>query len=473
MEPTQPSTAESSPKGGFLQAAWASVRGTREDYTSDSLTRAITLLAIPMMLELFMESTFGLVDIYFVGKLGADAVATVGLSASLVVVVFAVALGLSMGATAMVARRIGEHDGEGASKAAGQAILAAVALSIPPAVFGAVMAPSLLGWMGASPAVIAGSSYLSVLFAGSSTIFLIFLNNAIFRGAGDAVVAMRALWLANGINIILDPCLIFGWGPFPEMGLVGAAVATTIARGIGVAYQFSVLLRGRQRVGMKALHMRLNLPVMRTLMRISVSGIIQFFVATASWMGVMRIMALFGSVTLAGYTIALRLVLFSILVSWGLSNAASTLVGQSLGAGKPERAERAVWLAGVYNTIFLASASAVFWLLTEPLVGSFTSDAAVLSVGVESLRYLSAGQVFSAYSMVFAAGFNGAGDTDTPTFINLFCYWVWQLPLAYTLSQYVGMGATGVYIAVACTGAAWTLVGLVLFRRGHWKTRAV
>ena len=473
MEPTQPSTAESSPKGGFLRVAWASVRGTREDYTSGSLSRAITLLAIPMMLELFMESTFGLVDIYFVGKLGADAVATVGLSSSLVVVVFAVALGLSMGATAMVARRIGEHDREGASKAAGQAILAAVALSIPPAVFGAVMAPSLLGWMGASPAVIAGSSYLSVLFGGSSTIFLIFLNNAIFRGAGDAVVAMRALWLANGINIILDPCLIFGWGPFPEMGLVGAAVATTIARGIGVAYQFIVLFRGRQRVGMKALHLRINPPVMRTIMRISVSGIIQFFVATASWMGVMRIMALFGSVTLAGYTIALRLVLFSILVSWGLSNAASTLVGQSLGAGNPERAERAVWLAGFYNTIFLASASTVFWLLTEPLVGSFTSDAAVLSVGVESLRYLSAGQVFSAYSMVFAAGFNGAGDTDTPTFINLFCYWVWQLPLAYTLSQYVGMGATGVYIAVACTGAAWTLVGLVLFRRGHWKTRAV
>ena len=473
MESTPSTTAEPSPAGTFLRAVWASVRGTREDYTSGSLTRAITLLAIPMMLELFMESTFGLVDIYFVGKLGADAVATVGLSASLVIVVFAVALGLSMGATAMVARRIGEHDGEGASAAAGQAVLAAVALSIPPAAFGAVMAPSLLGWMGASPAVVGGSAYLSVLFGGSSTIFLIFLNNAIFRGAGDAVIAMRALWLANGINIILDPCLIFGWGPFPEMGLVGAAVATTIARGLGVAYQFSVLFRGRERVGMEPRHLRLNPPVMRTLMRISVSGMVQFFVATASWMGVMRIMALFGSVTLAGYTIALRLVLFSILVSWGLSNAASTLVGQSLGAGKPERAEQAVWLTGLYNAIFLASTSTIFWLLTEPLVGSFTADAAVLGVGVESLRYLSAGQVFSAYAMVFAAAFNGAGDTDTPTFINLFCYWVWQLPLAYTLSQFAGMGATGVYIAVACTGAAWTLVGLVVFRRGSWKKRVV
>ena len=473
MEPTSSITAEAAPAGGFLRAAWASVRGTREDYTSGSLSRAITLLAIPMMLELFMESTFGLVDMYFVGKLGADAVATVGLSASLVVVVFAVALGLSMGATAMVARRIGEKDPEGASAAAGQAVLAAFVLSVPPAIFGFVMARDMLGWMGASPGVVAGAPFLSVLFGGSSTIFLIFLNNAIFRGAGDAVIAMRALWFANAINIVLDPCLIFGWGPFPEMGLVGAAIATTIARGLGVTYQFVVLFRGRQRVGIEPRHLRFNPPVMRKLMRISVTGMVQFFVATASWMGVMRIMALFGSATLAGYTIALRLVLFSILVSWGLSNAAATLVGQSLGAGKPERAERAVWLAGIYNTILLTSASTLFWLLTEPLVGSFTTNPEVLSVGVESLRYLSAGQIFGAYSMVLAAAFNGAGDTDTPTFINLFCYWVWQLPLAYTLSQLVGMGATGVYIAVAGTGAAWTTIGVFRFRQGHWKRRAV
>ena len=473
MEPTSSTSAEAAPAGGFLRAAWASVRGTREDYTSGSLSRAITLLAIPMMLELFMESTFGLVDIYFVGKLGADAVATVGLSASLVVVVFAVALGLSMGVTAMVARRIGEKDTEGASAAAGQAVLAAIVLSVPPAIFGFVMARDMLVWMGASPGVVAGAPFLSVLFGGSSTIFLIFLNNAIFRGAGDAVIAMRALWFANAINIVLDPCLIFGWGPFPEMGLVGAAIATTIARGLGVTYQFVVLFRGRQRVGIEPRHLRFNPPVMRKLMRISVTGMVQFFVATASWMGVMRIMALFGSVTLAGYTIALRLVLFSILVSWGLSNAAATLVGQSLGAGKPERAERAVWLAGIYNTIFLTSASTLFWLLTEPLVASFTTNPEVLSVGVESLRYLSAGQIFAAYGMVLAAAFNGAGDTDTPTFINLFCYWVWQLPLAYTLSQVVGMGATGVYIAVAGTGATWTTIGVFRFRQGHWKTRAV
>ena len=470
MEPTSPAASEDSRNKSFLGAVWTSVRGTREDYTSGSLTRAITLLAVPMMLELFMESTFGIVDIYFVSKLGADAVATVGLSASLVIVVFAVALGLSMGVTAMVARRIGEQDREGSSRVAGQAVLAAFALSIPSAAFGAVMAPQILEWMGASSSVVAGSSYLSVLFGGSSTIFLIFLNNAIFRGAGDAVIAMRALWLANGINIFLDPILIFGWGPFPALGLVGASIATTIARALGVGYQFMVLFQGRHRVTIKARHLWLNPPAMRTLMRISISGIVQFFVATASWMGVMRIMALFGSVTLAGYTIALRLVLFPILVSWGLSNAASTLVGQSLGAKKLARAERAVWLAGSYNTIFLVCTSTLFWILAEPLVGLFTVDAAVLSVGVESVRYLSAGQVLSAYSMVFAAGFNGAGDTNTPMFINIFCYWVWQLPLAYTLSQFMGMGATGVYIAVACTGAAWTLIGVVLFRQGHWKT---
>jgi putative MATE family efflux protein len=458
---------------GFLRDAWAAIKGTREDYTSGSLSRAITLLAIPMMLELVMESTFGLVDIYFVGKLGPNAVATVGLSASVLVILFAIALGLSMGATALVARRIGEGDPEGAGRAAGQAILAGIFFSVPPALAGVAFAPQLLGWMGAEPEVLAGSSYLAMLLAGSITIFLIFLNNAIFRGAGDAAIAMRALWLANIINMILDPCLIFGWGPFPELGLMGAAVATTIGRGIGVGYQFWVLLGGKHRVAVTPRQLRLNLPVMKGLLRVSVSGIAQFFVATASWLGVMRIIALFGSITLAGYTIALRLIMFSILISWGLANAASTLVGQSLGAGKPERAEQAVWLAGFYNTIFLTSVTVVFWLFAEPFIGFFTQDAQVISVGVEALRILSAGQIFAAYSMVTAAAFNGSGDTDTPTLINIFCYWVWQLPLAYTLARVLDFGATGVYVAVALTGITWTIIGITLFRRGRWKTRVV
>lgn len=458
---------------GFLRDAWLAVKGTREDYTSGSLSRAITLLAIPMMLELVMESTFGLVDIYFVGKLGADAVATVGLSASVLVILFAVALGLSMGATALVARRIGEGDPEGAGLSAVQAIFAGVFFSVPLALAGIPLAPQLLAWMGGSPEVVAGSSYLAMLLAGSITIFLIFLNNAIFRGAGDAAIAMRALWLANIINMILDPCLIFGWGPFPEMGLLGAAVATTIGRGIGVVYQIWVLLDGKHRVVVKPHQLRLDLSVMKRLLRVSVSGIAQFFVATASWLGVMRIIALFGSTTLAGYTIALRLIMFSILISWGLANAASTLVGQSLGAGKPERAEQAVWLAGFYNTIFLSSVTVLFWLCAEPFIAFFAQDVEVIGVGVEALRILSAGQIFAAYSMVTAAAFNGSGDTDTPTFINLFCYWVWQLPLAYTLSQLLGYGATGVYFAVAVTGITWTIIGITLFRRGRWKTRVV
>ena len=457
----------------FLHDAWAAVKGTREDYTSGSLSRAITLLAIPMMLELVMESTFGLVDIYFVGKLGSDAVATVGLSASVLVILFAIALGLSMGATALVARRIGEGDPEGAGRAAVQAILAGVLFSMPLALACVPLAPQLLTWMGAAPEVAAGWPYLAMLLGGSITIFLIFLNNAIFRGAGDAAIAMRALWLANIINMILDPCLIFGWGPFPELGLLGAAVATTIGRGIGVAYQIGVLLGGKHRVAVKPDQLRLDLPVMKRLLRVSVSGIAQFFVATASWLGIMRIIALFGSMTLAGYTIALRLIMFSILISWGLANAASTLVGQSLGAGKPERAERAVWLAGFYNTIFLSSVTVLFWMFAEPFIAFFTQDPAVIRVGVEALRILSAGQIFAAYSMVTAAAFNGAGDTDTPTLINLVCYWLWQLPLAYTLAHVLDLGPTGVYLAVALTAVTWTIIGVTLFRRGRWKTRVV
>ncbi len=469
------STQTLAPAGSraFLHDAWAAVKGTREDYTSGSLSRAITLLAIPMMLELLMESTFGLVDIYFVGKLGSDAVATVGLSASVLVILFAIALGLSMGATALVARRIGEGDPEGAGRAAVQAILAGVLFSMPLALAGVLLAPRLLTWMGAAPEVAAGWPYLAMLLGGSITIFLIFLNNAIFRGAGDAAIAMRALWLANIINMILDPCLIFGWGPFPELGLLGAAVATTIGRGIGVAYQFGVLLGGKHRVAVKPDQLRLDLPVMKRLLRVSASGIAQFFVATASWLGIMRIIALFGSMTLAGYTIALRLIMFSILISWGLANAASTLVGQSLGAGKPERAERAVWLAGFYNTIFLSSVTVLFWMFAEPFIAFFTQDPAVIRVGVEALRILSAGQIFAAYSMVTAAAFNGAGDTDTPTFINLVCYWLWQLPLAYTLAHVLDLGPTGVYVAVALTAVTWTIIGVTLFRRGRWKTRMV
>ena len=373
----------------------------------------------------------------------------------------------------MVSRRIGEGDPEGAGLAAGQSVLAGVLISIPVSLGGALLAPRLLALMGGSPAVVAGWTYPAVLFGGSVTIFLLFLNNAIFRGAGDAVIAMRALALANLLNCILDPCLIFGWGPFPEWGLMGAAVATTIGRGTGVVYQFVVLLRGELRVRVRREHFAVNAPVMKRLLRISLTGIIQYSVATASWIGVARIVAVFGSLALAGYTIATRLILASILVSWGLSQAAATLVGQCLGARKPDRAERAVWLAGFCNIAFLTAVSIVFWVLAELLIGFFTADRAVALIGVEALRFFSLGQVFAAYGMVFTSAFNGAGDTDTPTYINFICYWMFELPVAYALAHVAGWGPTGVYVAVAGSSVIWAGIGFLWFRRGAWKARTV
>jgi putative MATE family efflux protein len=460
-------------RAGLRHMVWDSIKGTREDYTSGELSRAVVLLAVPMVLELIMESTFGLVDLYFVGRLGPDAVAAVGLTESLIILVFGVAMGLSMGTTAMVARRIGEGDKEGACVAAGQAVLTAVLIAAPIGIVGVLLAPRLLGWMGATPAVAQGWPYTAMLFGGSATIFLLFLNNAIFRGAGDAAIAMRALWFSNLINMVLDPCLIFGWGPFPELGLMGAAVATTIGRGAGVAFQFWMLAShdGRVRIGRR--HLRPEWSVMKRLWRVSISGMVQFLVATANWLGIMRIVALFGAPTLAAYTIALRLIHFAILPSWGMSNAAATLVGQNLGAGKPDRAERAVWLTGRYNFLFLCGISLVFWAFAESLIGAFISDPEVIPIGVEVLRILSVAQVTAAYTMVIAQAFNGAGDTDTPTIINLIVYWLWQLPLAYTLARPLGFGAPGVFTAVLIAGITWAVTGVVLFRRGRWKEKKI
>ena len=369
------------------QSLWRAVpdaiRGSREDYTRIPLPRAIVLLAIPMMLELVMESTFGLVDIYFVGKLGPPAIAAVGLTGSVIIMVFAIVMGLSMGTTATVARRIGEGDPEAAGLAAWQAILAGVMGSAPVSLAGYLLAPALLRWMGASPEIEAGYQYTAVLFAGSVTIFLLFLNNAIFRGSGDAVTAMRALWLANLLNIVLDPLLIFGIGPFPELGLMGAALATTLGRGLGVVYQLAVLFGGRGKVSISRASMRWDGPVFWSLLRISITGMVQFFIATAAWLGLTRIIALFGGTVLAGYTLALRLIHVAILPSWGVSNATATLVGQNLGAMRPERAERAVISTGFVNFAMLSVISLAFWQFAEPLVKVFTADAEVVSNGVQ------------------------------------------------------------------------------------------
>ncbi len=463
--------------GAAFRPLWRAIpdaiRGSKEDYTKAPLSRAILLLAVPMMLELLMESTFGLVDIYFVGKLGSAAVAAIGLTGSLIIVVFALIMGLSMGTAAMVSRRMGERRPEAAAVAAWQAILAGVLASVPVSVLGALFSRRLLGLMGGTEAVVAGYGYTAVLFAGSVTIFLIFLNNAIFRGAGDAAVAMRALWLANLVNIVLDPLLIFGIGPFPRLGLVGAALATTIGRGLGVVYQLVVLFRGTSRVAITRASIRWDGQVFRRLLRVSATGMLQFFVATAAWLGVMRIIALFGPLVLAGYTISLRLIHFAILPSWGVSNAAATLVGQNLGAGHPERAEEAVLKTGFANFAMLAVIAVVFWNFADPLVGVFTTDAEVAARGVESLKILSSGYVFAGFSMVFGQAFNGAGDTATPTWINLFCYWFWQIPLAYWLAKPAGVGVMGAYWALVISGATWMVVGYVMFRRGKWKEHSI
>ncbi len=466
-------SSEAQPSPSLWSAVKASLSGHGEDYTQLPLERAILLLAVPMGLELMMESTFGLVDIFFVSKLGPAAVATVGVTGSLIILVFAIAMGLSIAATAVVARRVGEGDREGAATAAAQAIGAGIAFSIPVSLAGWALAPRLLQWMGGSPEVVAGQSYTAILFGGSATIFLIFLNNAIFRGAGDAAIAMRSLWFANLLNMVLDPCLIFGWGPFPELGLAGAAVATTIGRGAGVAFQFWALASGGRRVHIERRHLRWERAILGNLMRIAGTGMLQFFVATASWLGIMRIVAMFGDVTLAGYTIALRLIHFAILPSWGMSNAASTMVGQNLGAGKPERAERAVWISGRYNLYVLGSLAVAFWILARPMSAIFTDVPGALEASALTLRVSSLAYCFAAYSMVFSQAFNGAGDADTPTKINFAVGWCLQIPLAYGLSHALGWGLQGVLVAITVSMATWAAVGALVFQRGHWKTRKV
>ena len=450
------------------------VGGSTQDFTEGPIGRAIVLLSVPMILEMVMESLFGIVNVFYVARLGAEAIATVGLTESMLTIIFGIAIGLSMATTATVARRTGEKDPEGAAVAAVQSIIIGVLISLPVAVVGILYAPALLRLMGAEAGVVGtGSSYAAIILGGNVCIMLLFLINAIFRGAGDAATAMRSLWLANIVNIILDPCFIFGLGPFPELGVTGSAIATTIGRGTGVAFQLWVLLSGRSRIEVSRKHLRLDLPVLLKLMRISVGGMFQFLVATASWLGLTRIIALFGSAALAGYTLSLRILIFAMLPSWGMSNAAATLVGQNLGAGKPERAERSVRLAGMSNVVFLAVVALVFVIFTERIIGIFTTDAGVIAYGVSSLRIVSYGFIFYGYGMVMVQAFNGAGDTFTPTVINLFCYWLFQIPLAYMLAIHFDLGASGVFMAIPIAESLLTVLAIIFFRRGRWKAQQV
>lgn len=458
----------------FFRTVRESLSGVHHDYTEGSLQRAIVLLAVPMVLEMVMESVFAICDIFFVARLGADAVATVGLTESMLTLIYAVAIGLSMSATAMVSRRIGEGDPRAASATAAQAIYLAFGIAAIAGLPCWFFASELLQLMGASASVVeGGSTYTAILLGSNVVIMLLFLNNAAFRGAGDAAFAMRALWLANGINLVLDPCLIFGLGPFPELGVTGAAIATTCGRGAGVVYQFVALRRGRGRIALRDGALRPRFDIVFRLLRVSVGGIGQFLIATASWVALMRFVAPFGSVALAGYTIAVRIVIFALLPSWGLANAAATLVGQNLGAQRPDRAERAVWLTGIYNMVFLVGVAVVFVTLAPWLVALFTDDRAVKPIAESALRIISYGYVFYAWGMVLTQAFNGAGDTTTPTWINAICFWMLQIPLAWWLSRGGGLGPDGVFWAVAGAESVLAIVAASVFRRGTWKARVV
>jgi putative MATE family efflux protein len=466
------SAAQSQPTLWTLLAE--AIRGSHQDYTSGSLNRAIFLLAVPMVLEMVLESLFAVVDVFWVGRLGANAVATVGLTESMLSLVFAVAMGLSLSTTAMVARRIGEKDSTGAAVAAVQAIALGLMVSI---VIGApclVLAPRLLRWMGSSSEIVAvGSGYTRICLGGSGVVLMLFLNNAIFRGAGDAAIAMRLLWVSNIINLFLDPCLIFGLGPFPRLGVTGAAWATLTGRSIGVAYQFYRLLRGTGRIRILSNQIRLRLDVLWRLLRVSLTGILQFAIAHTSWIGLVRIVSIFGAAALAGYTIAIRVVIFAILPSWGLSNAAATLVGQNLGAKQPERAEAAVWRTGLYNMLFLGTLGVFFVLFAEPVIRLFTRDPAVVPLGVSCLRIVSYGNIGYAYAMVMLQAFNGAGDTVTPTIVNFFGFWMLEIPLAYWLAIPLNLRSNGAFYAIVIAEASIAVASAILFRRGRWKSQRI
>lgn len=461
-----------------ITSLWSDIKtslsGTDKDFTKGSIGRAILVLSIPMVLEMLMESVFAVVDIFFVSKLGAEAIATVGITESLMTLIYALAIGFSMATTAVVSRRFGEKNYDRAALTGVQAILAAVLASIPIAILGGIYATELLELMGATGEIISEFSiYTTIMFSTNIVIMLIFVINAVFRGAGDANISMRSLWIANGINIVLDPILIFGFWVFPEMGIAGAAIATSIGRGIGVGYQLYKLFDGKTRINILKKHLVARWDIMGNLVRVSIGGIGQFIIATSSWIGLVRIIAEFGSVSLAGYTIAIRILIFSILPSWGMSNAAATLVGQNLGAGQPERAEKSTWISAIANMIFLGIVGIVFYINAELFMKIFTSDIAIIEIGAQCLRIMSYGYLAYGFGMVIIQAFNGAGDTLTPTLINFICFWMIEIPLAYVLAMQMGLAEDGVFYSIVIAESLLGIIGFILFKRGKWKTKQV
>ncbi|WP_202842955.1 MATE family efflux transporter [Luteimonas saliphila] len=462
------------PAGSTWSALRDAIRGTNADYTRIPLRRAVFLLAVPMVLELVLESTFAVVDIFFVARLGASAVATVGLTETYLFLLYSIAMGLAMAVTAVVARRVGEGRREEASVTAVQAIWIAMLVSAPFAVAGIVWAQDLLRLMGADDWTLEhGYRYMQWMLGGNAVIMLLFVINAIFRGAGDAAIAMRVLWVANGLNIVLDPILIFGLGPVPALGLEGAAIATNIGRGAGVLMQLWILFRGGEHIRVTTAQLVLRGTVLWNIVRTSLGGIGQMIVAMTSWIFLMRILASLGSEAVAGATIALRILMFALMPAWGMSNAAATLVGQNLGAGQPDRAEAAVWRTGWYNMAYTVVVSLAFFLFHDALVGVFSPDAGVVAVGGEWLRILSYSCFVYGWWMVAVQAFNGAGDTVTPTRINIVFFWLIQIPLCWWLAVSLDWQHTGVFWGVFVSETSVGLFTLWLFTRGRWKTAAV
>lgn len=455
----------------FFSLVKQSIRGVEHDYTQGSIRGAIVLLAIPMILELSLESVFAVVDMFFVAKLGANAIATVGLTELAITIVYSVAIGLSTAATAVVARRIGEKNPDAAAHAGMQSIIISLIATIIVSTCGIVFAPDILRIMGASPEVVKeGAIFTRIMLGGSVVIILLFLMNGIFRGAGDAAMAMRSLWISSLLNIILCPVLINGYGPFPELGLKGAAIATVIGRGSGVLYQCYYLFRGNGLFKVKSSHFKWDVPVIKTLIEVAWPATFQFIIQSGSWIILGILVATTGGTdATAGYQVAIRNVVFFILPAWGLSNAAATLVGQNLGAKQPDRAERSVLLTTKYNAIFMAAVMLLFLLFSSPIISIFTKEPEVHRIGTLALQIIGSGYIFYGIGMVMIQSFNGAGDTKTPTLINLFGFWLFQIPLAYVLAKTLNMGPTGAFISVPVAETAIAIAAYIIFKKGKWK----
>jgi len=458
----------------YLHLLRQALAGGDQDYTSLKLSTAIFLLAVPMVLEMIMESVFAIVDIFFVSRLGSDAIAAVGLTESMMTLVYAIAVGFSAGTTALISRRIGEKNPGAAAKAAGQSIIAGLAVSAVLAIPGIFYSYELLKLMGAGESLARENhGFTRIMFAGNAVIMMLFIINAAFRSAGDAALSMRVLLIANGINLVLDPLLIFGFGPIPAFGIEGAAIATTTGRGIAVAFQLYVLFRGRMRIRLKLVHLIPDFRLMTAIVKLSVGGILQNLIATASWIVMVRIISVFGSTAVAGYTIGIRIIIFSLLPSWGVSNAAATLVGQNLGAGRPDRAQRAAWITGFTNMTLLGLISILFIIFPGFFIRMFIQDEEVIRAGITCLQIVSSGFLFYAFGMVMTQSLNGAGDTYTPTLLNFICFWLIEIPLAYYLALKAGFETNGIYYAIVIAESTLTLLGIYVFSRGKWKLKKV